>query len=213
MLAACQLDGSWGQEGGRAVAAVADDAVDEQGRASLSTASSLPSWAGMSLHWAPPAPLEASIARPPAASAPATVRRHRGHPEPIRDLPVAGPSLDQLRRRQPHLLPAGSAGSCRRDCRSMPGTTLQRRAAYPDAASRRLSCAVPEACVPAGHQPTAASKSSRCCATAAVPGAPGAPAGPRPAPSAPPPAPAARRSAHHERHSPGNPEQQQAHRT
>jgi hypothetical protein len=60
------------------------------------------------LHFAPPAPLDASAARPPAASA----RRHRF--TDIRDtrnppghLPVSGPRLDQLRSHQPHLLPAG----------------------------------------------------------------------------------------------------------
>jgi hypothetical protein len=41
---------------------------------------------------------------------PPPVRRHPRHPEPLRHLPVAGPRLDQLGRRQPPLLPAGPLG-------------------------------------------------------------------------------------------------------
>ena len=64
--------------------------------------------AGVSLHFAPPAPFDGQ--RRPAAGGqrpPPPVRRHPRHPEPPGHLPVAGPGLDQLRRRQPHLLPAG----------------------------------------------------------------------------------------------------------
>ena len=73
-----------------------------------STASSSATCAAVSLHFAPPAPFEASASRPPAASA----RRHRftdirDTRNRLGDLPVAGPGLDHLRGRQPHLLPAG----------------------------------------------------------------------------------------------------------
>jgi hypothetical protein len=51
--------------------------------------------------------------RRPATSGqrpPPPIRRHPRHPEAPGHLLVAGPGLEQVRRRQPHLLPAGPLG-------------------------------------------------------------------------------------------------------
>jgi hypothetical protein len=59
---------------------------------------------------APPAPLEASASRR-RQGPPPPVPRHPRYPEPLSDLPVAGPGLDQFRRLKPQLLPPGTPRS------------------------------------------------------------------------------------------------------
>lgn len=56
----------------------------------------------------PPGWRHAEIISRSAHVEPSPVRRHPRHPEPLGHLPVADVGLDQLRRGEPHPLPAGT---------------------------------------------------------------------------------------------------------